>query len=365
MKFVCVKNYLLSALNNAESIIEKNSALPVLQNVLIEASKGKVVVSATNLEIGTHISLQAKVEDEGALTAPVKTLLGFLMYASDEKVQIQTKNNVIYAVSGAQKAEIKGLDPKEFPIIPVIKEEQSYKISAGEFLSALSSLIFLTAASETRPELSGIFCVFERGQLRMAATDGFRLGEYILKGIQGRQEGQYILPSRTVVELMRIFADAAEIEAYVSANQIVFKTADKELISRLIEGKYPDYSAILPTSFTTRVYVNKSEFIQILRGAGVFSGKNRDIKLSLLPDQKTCRVESKNSDIGEQTAEVACEGEGKPLVLSCNYQYLLDAFGKFKEESVSIEGNRETDPVMLKEATKIGTRYLVMPLRSM
>ncbi len=364
MKFSCIHSYFLDAATAVEKIIERNAALPILQHMLIRAEKGKVILSTTNLEIGIHTAFQAKVDEEGIFTVPARTLLGFLTYLPGEKITIQKKGESLHIDAGSHKADIKGLDAKDFPIIPVLVEDFSVILRAEAFFSALSSLSFLSSMGDVRPELAGVFCHFEKEQLRMAATDSFRLGEHVLKIPAQKKELQCIVPTRTVNEAVRIFTGTESITLKLNANQILFKSADKELVSRLIEGKYPDYTAVIPTSFTTRLYFKKEEFVQALRAASVFSGKTHEAKIHILPEKEKCVVESRNADIGEHKSEVSCEGKGSNLVLSVNYQYFLDALGKIDDETVSFECNKETDPILLKGSVSKGTQYIIMPLRS-
>jgi len=364
MKFTCIRNYILDAASATEKIIEKNTALPILQNILIRSDKTTVTLSATNLEIGIHASFKAKIHQSGSFTVPARALFGFLTCLEDEKVSLQKKGTTLVIDAGSHRAGIKGIDEKDFPIIPDIKSEISFSLPTEEFFSALSSLIFLSSNSDIRPELCGVFCSFEKEQARMAATDSFRLGEHILK-IPGQKESiQFIIPSRTVTEVLRVFKDSQSITMWVSSNQVVFKTPERELVSRLIEGKYPDYRAIIPTSFTTRLYIKKDGLVRLLRAASVFSGKNNDVKITFSPEKGECIVESQNSDVGDHRGETFCEGSGKDLTISCNYQYLLDALEKLNSEIVSIEGNKEADPILLKESKGLGSQYLIMPLRS-
>jgi DNA polymerase III subunit beta len=365
MKFSCIREYLTEAVGTVERVIEKNAALPILQNIIIKASKAKITVSATNLEIGINFSFQAKVDEEGSATIPAKTLLGFLNSLKEEKVNVSVKNFTLFLSAGMQKAEIKGMDPKDFPIIPTIKDEFTFFIPANQFIQNLNSVIFMTSVSGVRPELGGVYCSFEKKQVRLAATDSFRLGESVIKTEKdSERQVQCIIPTRTVAEIIRIFGGIEDdLEIHASANQIFFKAKDREFISRLIEGKFPDYTAIIPTSFSTSVYTKKDEFMQLLRAASVFAGKNNEIKVQLQAEKGKLMVESRNSDIGEHFGEMACTGKGKNLTVACNYQYFLEALGRINDETVAIEGNKETDALLLKSFTTSGTRYLIMPLR--
>ncbi|MDO8557692.1 MAG: DNA polymerase III subunit beta [bacterium] len=364
MKFSCIRSYFLNAASSVERIIEKNSTLPILQNIFIKVEKGKTTLSTTNLEIGIHASFQSKADEEGSFTVPAKTLLNFLMYVDTEKITVHTKGTNLIINAGSHKADIKGLDATNFPIIPEITESFSTSLPAEEFFSALSSLTFLSSMGDLRPELAGVFCSFEKNQLRMAATDSFRLGEFILKIPTPKKETTCIIPTRTVNEIIRLFTGAEAVTLKLSANQILIKTQEKELISRLIEEKYPDYTAVIPTSSTTRTYLKREEFMQALRAASVFSGKTREVKINIFPEEKKYIIESRNADIGEHKSEISCDGNGKNVTVSVNYQYFLDALGKISDEMISFENNNETDPILLKGLAGAGPRYIIMPLRS-
>ena len=365
MKLSCIKNYLLEGFTLVERVIEKNTVLPILQNVLIKTEKNKLILSATNLEIGIQVTIAAKISEEGSLTVPAKVFSSFLSSLPDEKISLQTKGTTVTVSSDLHRATILGTDVKDFPIIPTITDGFSFVIPAEVFFSALSSINFLTAQGDLRPELGGVFCSFEKETIRMAATDSFRLGERTIKISEQKNTIKCIIPTKTVSELIRVFGGMKEeISLCISANQFMVKTTEKELISRLIEGKYPDYTAIIPTSFTTTVRVKKEDFFQTLRAASIFAGKNHDVKLSISPEEKKCIIESQNNDIGEHKGHFPCEGNGKTLKVLCNYQYFLEILAKLEDEYISLEGNGENDPLVLKNTTKSGTVYVVMPLRA-
>ena len=365
MKFSCIRQYFLNALHAAEHATRKNTALPILQNVLLKAEKGKVFISATDLEIGIRASLQAKVTEEGECTFPARILSEFLTYTNEEKINLSTKGKSFIVQTGSHHATIQSADAKEFPIIPNIEAVYSLRIPGNIFLETLSTLAPLGAVGEVRPELGGVFCAFEKNQLRMAATDSFRLGEYVIDIAPQTNAYHCIIPVKSITEIVRVLDTGdAEIEIFGSAHQILLRAQDREILSRLIEGKYPEYQAVIPASCATRVYFKKNEALQVLRAAGVFSGKGNEIQINVSPEEKRCIITSHQNDTGAYEVVVPCEGEGKALTLLCNYRYLIEALEGFSDETISIEANKENDPLLIQGTSTSGVRYVVVPLRS-
>jgi|SRR3989338_2103786 len=366
MKFSCIRQYFLDALHVAEHATRKNTVLPILQNVLVKAEKSKVCISATDLEIGIRASLQAKVTEEGEFTFPARILSEFLAYTNEEKISLATKGKSFVVQTGSHHATIQGTDTKEFPIIPGIEAVFSVRIPGNKFLDTISMLVPLCATGEVRPELGGVFCSFEKNQLRIAATDSFRLGEYVVDIDPQAHTYHCIIPAKSIIEIVRVLDSAdTDIEILASAHQILLKAQDREILSRLIEGKYPEYQTVIPVSCTTRVYFKKSELLQVLRAAGVFSGKGDEIQIGIFPEEKKCTIVSHQSDAGSYEVTVSCDGEGKSVSLLCNYRYLIDALEGFPDETISIEANKENDPLLIQGSSTGGIRYVVVPLRSL
>ncbi|MDP3963015.1 MAG: DNA polymerase III subunit beta [bacterium] len=365
MRFTCIRSYLYDAVAAVERVVEKSTALPILQNVLLKTEKGRVLIAGTNLEIGVRAYCQAKIDEEGEITLPAKTLMQFLTHLQGEKVVVKTTAATGATIEAENASlELKTLDAKDFPIIPELSEALQVTAPTKDLHTALGSLVFFAASGEVRPELGGVFCAFDGEMVRVAATDSFRLGEYIFSLPKKTNTFSCIIPTRTVNEFLRIFSNGENVDISANTNQILFKQADRELISRLIEGKYPDYTAVIPTTFATRAYINRELFIQALRAASACSGKNKEVKITLVPQKNKLHIESRNSDVGEYVGEIPCEGKGGDLAVTCNYQYFLDALGKLESEMVSLEGNKETDPLLLKNINAIKLRYVIMPLRS-
>ena len=267
------------ALGLVEKVVSKNPSLPILNNVLIRTDNGRLKISATNLEIGINCMIGAKIDEVGEIAIPAKVSSDFINNVSDDKITLHTKNNILFINSEKYKTQILGLDPKDFPIVPKIKNEPIAVIPSKILKNMLYSVADAIAVSETRPELAGVYADFSPKKIIFAATDSFRLSEICLDAKNNSQHS-IIIPRNTVMELIRVARDIdGDIEIKIGDNQISFYNDDFELVSRLTDGSYPDYKKIIPNKFLSRVLVQKDHLENDIRLAGLFSSNICDIKL--------------------------------------------------------------------------------------
>ena len=284
---------LSKALTLVDRVISKNPVLPILNNILLKVENGRLKVSATNLEIGINYTLGAKVDESGEIAVPARIFSDFVKNLEGDKLNLISKNNILIINTEKYKTQILGFDPKDFPIIPKIKNDVLFLISSKILKSALSTVLDSMAISETRPELSGAYIQFESNKFILAATDSFRLVEKIFE-LKQKNNLSFILPRGTVLELIRILGELNEdIQIRYSDNQVSFCTDDLELVSRLIDGSYPDYKKVIPEKYISKVLIKKEELERNIRLAGLFSSSIADINLNC--DSKittiTARVE--------------------------------------------------------------------------
>ena len=254
MEIVSTKENLKRALSLASRAVGNNTTLPVLNNLLLKVEKGQLKIAATNLEIAIKTWIGVEIEEVGEITVPAKTITEHISNISDEKVRLKTKGNDLLVESEKTNSIVKGLAAEEFPLIPDIKGEKSIETNAKELAGALNQVSFASAFSETQPELSGVMLGIEEKEVKMVATDRYRLAEKTLKLKERGSMKKIIIPNRVVTEVVRILGDTSGgVELLASENQVLFKTQEAEIISRLIEGKYPDYHEIIPKDFSTEV----------------------------------------------------------------------------------------------------------------
>ncbi len=350
------------ALGIINKIVSKNPSLPILNNVLIKTENGRLKISATNLEIGINYFIGVKIDEVGQIAVPIKILSDFILNLIDEKITLLTKNNILNINSNKYKTQILSFDTKDFPIIPKIKDNLLCVLPINLIKNSFTSIFDSIALSETRPELTGVFIKFDNKNIIFASTDSFRLTEKIIDFKTLKLEN-LILPRNTVVELIRIANDLdGDFNIYLKDNQIAFSNDDFELVSRIIDGNYPDYKKIIPDKYISRVVIDKDVFEKNIRLAGLFSSDISDIKLSC-SDNKII-ITSKNSSKGEIEVSLDSMLKNEPFEILLNYQYLLDGLKKMPTDKVILDFTGVGSPLILRPAeNKKELLYLIMPFR--
>jgi DNA polymerase III subunit beta len=339
MKITILKDKLKEGLNIVERISAKSINLPVLNNILFSVEKNFLNLSSTNLEIGIKWWSLIKTEKEGKALIPSKVLSGFINFLPNKPVDLKLKGFDLDVQCEKYNTLIKGIDTEEFPIIPGLNEEgKKIDIQIKPFCRALGSVIDIAGASSVKPEISGIYFLFQKDLITIAATDSFRLAE---KKIYSEsfssnisQDYSLIVPQKTIREVISIFGEKEGVlSIYLSSNQILFETQLSEtshpqtqLVSRLIEGDYPNYQEIIPKKHETRLVFPLEEFINQIKLASLFSGKINEIKLGVNPSKNRIDFFSQNPDVGEYKSFLNCKIEGKPCQASFNHRFLLDGF---------------------------------------
>ncbi len=377
MKFFCTQENLNKALMAVEKIITKNTTLPILSNVLFETDNSRLKISATNLEIGVSYWIGAKVEQEGVITVPARVLASYISKLPNKKINLETnKNNVLNISLDEITTNIKGLDAKEFPIIPKLSEKPIGEIKNIDFKSALSSTIIASAISEIRPELSGVYLFFDffNKTLTAVATDSHRLAEKIIPLEKGKSEQEnisLILPKNTAQELIRVLDNAARTEITISSNQILFSMDGINLISRLIDSKYPDYKQIIPQVFEMEIVFETKSLVNLIRIASLFSDTqlmNVAFKTDIANSQVI--IKSESDQIGSSEAKIKAKIKlneekkrgGKDVEIVFNHKQLLEGLGAIMDKNVILGINNSSAPAVLRpEDPKANYLYIIMP----
>ncbi|MDD5589566.1 MAG: DNA polymerase III subunit beta [Candidatus Portnoybacteria bacterium] len=366
MKIICLQENLKTSLNIAQNVVSRNLTLPILNNVLLETENGRLKVSSTNLEIGINTWTSGKIEKTGAITCPAKTLTTFINSLPNKKIELEVKGDNLSIKCETFKASIKGLPADDFPLIPKLKERPIFSFKNNEiFKNDLAQVIGAAAASESRPEISGIFFSLDKEAVKIVGTDGFRLAEKTIRQNNGPASPlSFIVPQRTIQELIRILSEKGgqEMNMVLGSSQILFDMGDVQLISRLIDGQYPDYQQIIPKGFETKATVLKDEFTNNVRIASIFSSKVNDIQLTL----KDSKIEfsAQDADLGENKSQLEAQIQGKGVQMSFNFRYLLDGLSNIPTKQVFVGLNAENSPAILKPVGDDSFLYVIMPIKT-
>lgn len=375
MKLSSLQENLKQGLVAVSHIASKNVNLPILNNVMIEAKDGNIKLIATNLEIGIVNVVRGKVEEEGAFTVDSKILADFIQLLPNKKIDMRQKENNLFIEADNYKTKISGLSAEEFPLIPAIEKNDFYTAVAEEFKKAISQVIFSVSNSETRVELTGVLFEFDKNRLVIAATDSYRLAEKeIAVEARNPEQKRIIIPAKTLQELLRILSNTKEeglgkeageeIKIYVSENQIMFSVSSTELISRLIEGQYPDYKQIIPASSKTKVVINRGELVRAVKMAALFSKAGiNSINLDFPKGRNKAIISSALGQTGENITELEAVVTGEDNGVVVNYRYLLDGLNNFSGENIRIEIIDSNTPCVLREENDDGYLYIIMPIK--
>ncbi|KKS25140.1 MAG: polymerase III, beta subunit protein [Candidatus Yanofskybacteria bacterium GW2011_GWA1_44_21] len=363
MRITVAGENLKKALGLSEKIVNRNTTLPILNNVLLRTENGRLKVSATNLEVGINCFIGSKIDEAGEIAVPAKIFSNLVYNMKDDKLTLTAKNNILHINSQKHKTQILGLSGQDFPIIPKIKSEPVTTLPAKLLKSGLSAVMDAASSSEARPELSGIYIYNANGFVYFVATDSFRLAEKKIS-LQLKKPIKIILPRPTAGEFIRICSEIeGDVDVYIHENQIAIENDDIEVVSRLIEGSYPDYARIIPENFKTKIILAKEEMENSIRLAGLFSSHVSDITIKARTDN--LEVTAKNSDKGEIEEKIGALIDGDDFEITLNYNYLLDGLKTIMTPNVVLEFTGPGSPLVLKpHHDKPDSTYLVMPLRT-
>ncbi|MFH1253057.1 MAG: DNA polymerase III subunit beta [Candidatus Uhrbacteria bacterium] len=372
MKISCTKNNLQAGLAATCHLSTKNLQLPILNNVLVVAKNGNIRLTSTNLETAVSCLVRGKVEEEGEITIPAKLFFDFISLLSEEKIELICKDQLLVIETSDHKTKINGLPASDFPLVPAVKTEKNFLLPANLLFSALSQTVFAAASNEARPELSGVYFHFFNNELTLAATDSYRLAERKIKITSGPEtETTVIVPARTIVEINRIislFKDVNEITAGVqiglSENQIVFSFGPVELISRVIEGNFPDYHQIVPKTFKTETELNRDDFISGIKAASLFSRSGLfDVTLKFDPAGAVNALAA-DTNRGENDVAIKAAVSGEENSVTINYRYLLDGLNSMNSDKVVFQMVDGANPCLVRPVTSNQDHfYIVMPIR--
>jgi len=378
MKVIILKENLNNGLNIVSRVAGKNLTLPILNNILLTTEGNFLSISSTDLELGIKYWSLGKIERQGGLTVPAKILSSFVNLLPEEKIALEVKNQVLYIDCGNNKTQIKGLDAQEYPIIPKIEDDKPIELNTLPFCEGIAQVVDFTAPNQTRPELSGIYLRFQRDRALLVATDSFRLAEKTLYFEQKiDREESFILPQKAARELVNIFSERkGKLKLYFSPNQILFEYPMSEtthpqiqVVSRLIEGDYPDYQSIIPQKHDVQLSLSKNEFLNQVKAASIFSGKSNEVKIKVNIKKQEIEMLSQSPELGENRSVLAgkvtdTSGKVKEIETTFNYRFLVDGLLNIKSSKVLFELNGEEGPAVLRPEGDTNYLYVVMPIKA-
>lgn len=369
MKLIVLRTNLLEGLGYLERAVGGNVNLPILKSFLLKADEGKIVLSATNLELAVRSIVPGKLMEKGELAIPFAIFNNIVKNLTSERITLEKKDKQLILSTDNYEALIQGQDPKEFPIIPSVHNlNKSLKIKSDTLSDVFASVIVATQYSDIRPEISGVFFDLSNDELVLAATDGFRLAERKVEAnqIQSSLDNiSLVIPLATAEELLRVFSGKeSEVEIFIDPNQILFKNADKEITSRLVDGQFPDYKTIIPKQVQNEVVVSRQELISAAKLISSFSGRGNDVTLKIGENKKFLELYSATSAVGENRYRVPIKMKGEKFSIIFNWRYLLDGLKVYKNDEIVLGVNTADKPTTIKSLSETNQLYILMPIKA-
>ena len=362
------RNQFLKGLSIIEHAIGRSPTLPVLGYVLLKTVDNILELTATNLELSITTRISAKIQTPGVISVPYRTLGGLLHNLSHAIIELKGVRETLEINTPAQKAKIQGGAVNEFPLIPDVKTKNIIRFQNPHTLTEdLDSVLPAVAASDVRPELNGVLLEVGEEETVFAATDTFRLAVRSTKDVEAKEPKVAILPKRTAEVLSKLMRDAKHVDGHLSLTQALFTDGTTSIVSRLIEGSFPDFSAILPKQESAAIRLSREEFLQELNAASLFTSRLNDVSLTIQPQKVNLLISAHNPDIGEYETAVKGAAHGQKITLAFNYRYLIDGLAGFSgDQQIDFVFVGEGKPGLMRPANTKDERnvYLVMPIRT-
>ncbi|OHB18762.1 MAG: DNA polymerase III subunit beta [Parcubacteria group bacterium RIFCSPHIGHO2_01_FULL_47_10b] len=368
MKFIIFKNRLQKALIAVSRITTKNFSLPVLEYMLVEVKNKKICFSTTNLEIAIQVWAQGKIEKDGAVLVPAQLMNQIVSGLDAEKIEIESKDMGLVIKTESYEGFVKGITVDDFPVIPKVSSKKTFSLPAQEVRKGLAQLSNIIVISEARPEISGAYIIIEEDQLCLVGTDSFRLGEKKIKlqsPLTKKDDPiKMIIPLKAVQELIRLMEyQGEELVLSVEQSQALFDMGDIHVVSRLIEGVYPDYKKVVPQEFGLECVIPKPTIVEKIKLASLFSPKTNDVKCDISVKQQQLTLQAGSSAMGETTVVVPVKAQGEDLKAVFNYRFLLDGLANIEGNTAIFRFDKQFKKLLIRAKEAKDFIYVVMPIK--
>jgi len=364
MKVICSRKDLYEGVQTAARAVSARSSLPILSHLLVRTQEDRIRLAGFDLEIGVECSVAANVQDAGSLTVPARILSEVLSTLPDTEIVLSVdEGNKVSLKCGTSDYEILGLPPEEFPMLPEVKDEASFTAEKASLKSAIEKTIFAVSQDESRASLTGILLTLQDSYLRLASTDTHRLCVVDCPLGQSQGEATSIIPGRAMAELQRIVGDGeGNVVASVSQSQVLFNVDDTVLVSRLIEGQFPNYQKVIPQEYTKKLIIPTEQLQQSVRRASIVAREDAN-RIVLRTSDAKLTVTAESSSVGRAYEEVDVVREGEDVEMAFSAKYLLDFLAVLDTEAVEMQLTGNLSPALLKPQDNESYTYVLMPMQ--
>ncbi len=369
MKLSVMQENLARGLSVVSRAVSSRSTLPVLANVLLRTEDAGLKLTATNLEIGITYWVPGKIETDGATTVPARLLTDLVgSLPGSEKVDLELQGaDTLHLRCGRFATHVKGIDADEFPTIQTAGERPTTRVSQKVLKRALDETAFAAASDEARPILTGVMAKFEGSRLTLAAADNYRIAVRTIDILDAVEATSVVIPARALNELGRILSDTddpVELVLATTRNQVLFHLDGIDLVSRLIDGQFPNYQQVLPASHASRAEFDREELLRAVRPAALIASSSANIVKLQVGDEGSGITVTATAEVGDYTGDVEATIEGDPTTIAFNARYLNDVLSNVTADRFSLELNGPLSPGVFRPVGDDAYVHVVMPVRT-
>ncbi len=370
MRISLLQENLNKAVGTVNRAIASKPQLPILANIYLKTEAGKLKLSATNLELGLNVWVKAKVDESGSLTVPAKVFSELVGQLNPETVELIKDGEKLKISCSSLKAEVNGISADEFPGVPTLKgakQDKSLTLDKKVFEKTISQVAVAAGIDDSRPIFTGIKLDLSSKGLRMVATDGYRLSVKTINQFDpAKIQTSLIVPVRAMLELERSlnFSDEANLEMAAAAaeKQLIFSLGDVEIVTRLLEGEYPDFAKIIPTSFGTSIEMNVDELTRAVKAAAIFARDSANIvKFNIKKDK--LMVSANAPQVGGNEIGVEVKKTGDDAEIAFNSRYLLEMLNLVNSDTIRLEMSGPLASGVFKIPGDASWLHIIMPVR--
>lgn len=362
MKFCIEQDQILEALQKVQSVVSQRTTLPILSNVLLEADSGKLTLTTTDQEVSVRTSLEADVSESGATTLPVRRFFSICRELPSHQIDIAVNaNDVAEISSGAANFKLEGLSKDDFPPMPSFEESFSYQLNQSTLKDILQKTSYAASTDESRAILNGSLMAFRDNKLTVVSTDGRRLAlvEQEIE-IPEQAELDIVVPTKTINELIKTLEDEGEASIKTSATQVAFEFDSMFIISKLVDGTYPNYRQVIPSQCEERIAIDRETFHNAVRRVSLMlDDQAASVKLKITEN----RIEllTSSPEVGEARESVPVKYSGKDIAIAFNPAFLMAPLKHLDSDEVFLELSDELSPGVIK--SNVPFLYVIMPIR--
>lgn len=366
MKIFCSKDALLSGVNAVQRAVSNKNTLPVLQGILIIAEQQSLQFAATDLEMGIRCEVPVQVTEEGTMIVPAKLFTEVVRKLPDTTIMLEERDKIITICYNQSEIVLNGYDPEEFPLLPDLIDPVSFTLPTMIFKNMIRQTVFSCAIEENRPVFTGTLLQIEGSSIRLVATDTHRLA-YSIAEIPNPEELQFsgIIPAKTLSEIYRLLHDEDEVLTISSTNtQVVFQFGSIYLVSRLIEGQFPNYKQVIPQTCETKVNLSVKSFLEAVERASLLSRDKSGANIIRINVDKTELRIDQSSELGKISEQIGIKMEGKDVIIAFNAKFLIDALKVIDSDQIIFELSGPFSPGVMRPLDNPNYLYLVLPVRT-